>query len=190
MNMKRFALILLFCLYGCVTTQPQVQKGLDQEIKDETIELLPVVDARGSKKEWRVNAPVLIKETKEIFTFKGYNISVSNGFKEGESLSHNQVSNMYANELSELGSKESKFLLLIYVEDAKSQYAVLAQSYRMKLRAVIVDKEECRYLWKNFEELDEAALGIIEAAFAKGMGSDGYAAYGLEQLFKTVPENY
>lgn len=157
MNKKILMLhgILSICLgmlfYGCAYTRIPlyIEPDFSNRLID-TIALLPMVDARKDKSAADIDPERYVrKPIEKLLTKKGYSVVMASHLKEGADLTAEEIGEMDEKELATLGPAESGYLFLFYLEDLSTSYVILSKTSKIEASAVLVDKANGQYLWRD-----------------------------------------
>ncbi|HXV18711.1 MAG TPA: hypothetical protein VD883_01395 [Candidatus Omnitrophota bacterium] len=196
MKPKNSAFIILtsaFCISlfssGCATT-PKTAIRLDSNFYSKNVDeivLMPVVDRRIDKKGTLEPEKDIRQPVKEILERKGYRVILSNHFSQGSEVSQNDVAEMDVEDLSALGTHDSKTLLFIYVEDVIDEYMVLAYNCKVEATGSLIHKSERVELWRDKGIGTSGQAGLISGAFA-GMDKRQALSNCLSSMFASFPD--
>lgn len=154
----------------------------------DVITLLPIVDIRKDKSfeidlEEKIRVPV-----QEILEEKGYSVTTPRIFAEGSQPSAEEISEMDVSELSMLGPSNSDFLLLVYVEDVSSTYAVISSTFKIETAATLIDRKGRSSLWRDKGVGSSGSGGLITSVLMKGLNRSFAISNSLDAMLSTFPE--
>jgi len=136
-------------LTGCTRTPLYIDKGFLEKPID-TVTLLPVVDIRKDKTAATINAETDVrKPIEKLFAKKGYAVRIADSFTDGAQPVPDAIVEMDVSELAKLGPTDSQNLFIFYLEDLSTSYVVMQKTSKIEASAMIVDKKNHRYLWKD-----------------------------------------
>jgi len=119
-----------------------------EEMKIETVTLMPVVDRRVDK-SYNINLESSIgdKVAKKLQK-KGYTVIRPGAFSDTLEFTNEDVAEMEARELGAIGTAETDYMLLVYLDDASSKTA-LGYSFKMEATGLLLKKQTAAMLWKD-----------------------------------------
>lgn len=178
----------LFLLNGC-STVPKMPIKLDPNFASkniDTVVLMPVVDRRIDKKgsidlEKDIRIPA-----KKILEKKGYIVIMPSSFGEGITASMGDVGEMNTQELSDLGPKDARALIFIYVEDIIDEYIVMAYTFKIEATGSLIEKQEKAELWRDKGIGAEGQGGLISGVTSV-FNKSAAISRCLSDIFVTLP---
>jgi hypothetical protein len=142
--------MLIAMAVGCAK-RPNVPIYSDPDLENmgfDTVTFLPVVDRRVDKSyDIDLEKDVGGRVVKDLEK-KGYTVLRADAFSQSANVPNNEVAEMEAHELAELGPDNAERMLVVYLDDVSSKTA-LGYSFKMESTAVLVDKSSGSMLWKD-----------------------------------------
>ena len=184
-----FSLICSLLTAGCATT-PKIPIKLDPGYREKNISaiyLMPVVDRRIDKKGAIDPEKDIRLPSKAILEKKGYQVVLNADFKDGQSFTGEQLSEMETGDLAGLGPKEAKALLFIYLDDVLDSYAVITYNCKIEMTGSLIGKEEKIEWWRDKGVGESGQAGLISGVFA-GMDKNQAIQNALYGLFAGLPD--
>jgi len=179
-----------FVVSGCSTVQ-KIPIKLDPHFKEKginTIVLMPVIDRRVDKKAQFDFEKDLRIPAKKILEKKGYEVIAPDYFSDNNDITSEQVADMNISELCELGPKNAKALLCIYVEDILDDYVVLAYTFKIEATGSLIEKTEKLELWRD-KGIGAYGQGGLISGVLSGMYKQTAVSQCLDGMLVTLPNN-
>ncbi|HUU46830.1 MAG TPA: hypothetical protein VM118_13960 [Acidobacteriota bacterium] len=113
-----------------------------------TVTLLPVIDQRIDKSHGiNLEADIGNKVEKELIK-KRLTVIRAGAFSDTLDISNDEVAEMEPRELAILGSSETQYMLVVYLNDASGKTA-LGYSFKIETTAILLNRQAANMLWKD-----------------------------------------
>ena len=183
-------LVSVFLFIGCVT--PPIKVGyLDKNYYEKQINsicVLPIIDERKDK-SYKVDfTDKILQQIQKTIETKGYNVEAANNFSEAKRVTIPEILEMTSEELSQLGPSSAQTILFIYLEDVASRYLVMSYTFKMELRAVLIDKKDGTILWRD-KGVGSAGQGGLISGVVGPMLKTGVINSCINNMFVSLPQS-
>lgn len=179
----------VFIISGCSTVQ-KIPIKLDPHFKErgiDTIVLMPIVDRRVGKKGAINLEKDLRLPAKKILEKRGYIVIMPDKFLDDSEISADNVAEMDIPDLAELGPKDSRALLFIFVEDVIDEYVILAYTFKIEATGSLIEKVEKLELWRD-KGIGAYGQGGLISGITAGMDKAFAMSACLENMLCTIPK--
>ena len=153
----------------------------------ESITMLPIVSVADIPEDDSSSLMNALHERLAVeLALKGYVLQKADRFSVDEEILPEEINNMSVDELALLGPKDSEYLIVCFLREFDTSNIVIAQSARVRISAVLIDKKNKRFLWKNGAESFFNSPGFLWAAMLR---EDIIAVVqSFKKLFSSFPE--
>jgi hypothetical protein len=154
----------------------------------ESVALLPVVDRRVDRRvDFDLEGQVRSR-ARRMLERRRYAVVMPASFGDGRPLAMDEVSEMNTSELVALGPATNRFLMIVYVEDVRSSYVVMANTFKIELSATLLDKEKTAVLWRHKCVVTGGQAGLISAGLSYLTTPGENTSKCLEFMLDTLPK--
>lgn len=187
-NLKAIiSLFIIFMVIGCASNNTRIPLYSINEpnviSRIEQITMLPVADIRKDKSSNKTDA--IYKQLTIELANKGYVLRKADQFSTNRQIHPEEIEEMSVKEMAILGPSDSDYILICFLEDMEDTRAVIVNMSKVQVSAVLVDKRNKRYLWKDRAEVSIGKLGLVSALIPM----DSLAVIeSFKKLFSTFPE--
>lgn len=179
-------------LGGCASPAPRAYTPEQQAITAiDSITILPIVCTAKTRPEQmeKLLDKVFSSLTLDL-ALKGYVLRRGRTWSESTPLTGAQVAALSPAELATLGPSDSNHILVCFLGDLSTNYAVVAKWSDIKLSAILIDKRAKRVVWQNSSKSGMQVNILFDAGYLVIPFLDTESAAivrGFRDLFQTIP---
>ena len=136
-----------------ISSEPEVISSI------EAITMLPVADLRKDKSSDKSDE--VYKQLALELAVKGYVLQMSDQFSADRKVHPEEIKEMAIENIAKLGPKGNDYILICFLEDIHSSNAIIISTAQVKASAVLIDKKNKRYLWKDRATASAGKFGLL-----------------------------